>query len=318
MFRSDEPFKPTSKTINVLMLDGGLGDHLAGLPVIKYITYSYPWIKVLLWTPDYLVNFAKHVLPKTVQIKGLGEMRGQYEPKRPTKTTKWDGYTSPMKIHLVDYAFLRLIDENPSLEHKNYLQITPDERETIGMPKNYAVITPAFTANVREFLGKEINILAKHLLSKGVTPVFLGQRETKTGTRSTITGNMADQVDYSLGLDLIDKTNLLQAANIMAGAKAVLGVDNGLLHLAGCTKVPIVSGFTTVSPHIRNPIRNNDLYHKIANITPDNTLGCTFCQERTNFLYGHDYRNCIYKDRLCVTQMTAQKFIQGYEGLVKD
>ncbi len=310
-------FKPKTKTINLMLLDGGCGDQIAALVAVNYVITQYPWITPYIWLPDYLTDFAKNVLPADSKVYGLSQLRGLYNPAKPTKTTKWDGITSPMKIHLVDYAFLKLCDENPSIEHKNYLKIQLDKIEQLtefGLPDKYVVLTTGFTADVREWPASEINKTARWCLDNDLTPVFLGQSNTKTGTFHTIKGTFKEEIDFSIGINLIDKTNLLEAAVIMHHSKAVAGVDNGLLHVAGCTDAFIIGGFTTVSPSIRMPIRNNMLGTNFATVTPDN-LDCAFCQEKTNFLYGHDYRNCLYKEQprklACITQMTAEKFIEN-------
>lgn len=316
--------RPKTKTINLMLLDGGLGDHVASLVAVDYIIQNYTWIKPLVWMPDYLTDFARNVLPEDTYIKGFSEMRGQYDPTKTTKTTKWDGNTSPMKIHCLDYAFLRLCDENPSIEHKNYLRIKLDkiDMQTIDLPDKYVVFTTGFTAEVREFLPEHINRLAKYLIYKGYKPVYLGETQTKTGLSHVIKGTFKDEIDFSAGINLIDKTSILQAATIMHHSAAVIGVDNGLLHLAGCTKAPIVGGFTTVSPEIRMPVRNNVLGHNYYPVVPDKDLGCGFCQQKTNFLYGHDYKKCWYKEKkereriMCVDQMTYEKFMLELEKVL--
>lgn len=308
-----------------MLLDGGLGDHIGSLVAVKYVLTQYPWITPLIWVPDYFVDYAKHLLPSKAKVYGFSDLRsGVYNPNYPTKTTKWDGSTSPMKIHLVDYGFLKLTDENPSLMHKNYLQIDPTKIDIshIILPKAYAVITTGFTAEVREFLPDQINAVANYLNSLEITPVYLGATITKTGTVHTIKGIFKNEIDFSKGINLVDKTNLLEAAAIMHNAKAVIGVDNGLLHIAGTTQTPIIGGFTTVTPNIRMPIRNGVLGDNYYPITPDPDLQCGFCQEKTNFLYGHDYRNCLFKGKnsektnLCTKQMTAIKFIKAFNEML--
>ncbi len=315
MFRA-KGFTPQTKTVNFMLLDGGAGDHIASLPAIQYVTREYPWIKPLVWVPDYMLELAKHLIPTGATIRSLSQMRGVYEPKRPTKTTKWDGVTSPMKMHGVDYAFLKLLDEVPPT--RDYLQIRPYEIDikSFALPSKYVVLTTGFTAAVREWPAIEINKTAKYLIGRNITPVFLGQKNTNTGTTHTIQGEFKAGVNYSVGLDLIDKTSLLQAAAIMHKAEAVLGVDNGLLHLAGCTQTPIVGGFTTVNPELRMPARKGILGYAYYAVVPDTALKCQFCQVKTNFLYGHDYKNCVYKDNLCTTQMTADKFIKHLENIL--
>lgn len=312
--------KPKTKTINLMLLDGGVGDHIASLVVVNYILQQYPWITPLVWMPDYLVELARNLLPIDTYIKGFSDMKGLYDPSKPTKTTKWDGHTSPMKIHLIDYAFLRLCDENPSIEYKNYLRLKCLSKALLVLPDKYVVLTTGFTADVREWPASEINKTANYLLSKGYMPVFLGETQTKTGGVHIIQGTFKEEIDLNLGINLIDKTSLLQAAAIMNSAKAVIGVDNGLLHLAGCTNTTIISGYTTVKPEIRLPIRNNIVGSNCHAVVPDVELACSFCQQTTNFLYGHDYRNCLFKEapekNKCTTQMTADKFILKLETVL--
>lgn len=315
---------PKTKTINLLHLDGGVGDHIAALVVVDYILKRYPWITPLVWTPDYLTDFAKNVLPEYTTINSYTQMRGKYDPSRTTKTTKWDGHTSPMKIHCLDYAFLRLCDELPRLEHKNYLKVKFDKiiSKNFDLPEKYVVFTTGFTAEVREFLPNTINTLVNYVKSKGYEAVFLGETQTKTGAAHIIQGKFKEEINFNAGINLIDKTSVLEAANIIQHSKAVLGVDNGLLHLAGCTDATIVSGYTTVRPEIRNPVRNNILGLNCYNVVPDDVLECKFCQQDTNFLYGHDYKKCWYKEKKirrdisCVDQMTADKFIKHLENIL--
>ncbi len=309
-------FTPKKQTVNFIFMNGGLGDHLAALPALKYVQDKYTWITPLVWVPNFLVDFVKHVLPG-MSIRSYDDMKRHYDNRKPTKTTQWDGITSPMKIHCTDYAFLKLCDEVPTIENRNYLQINPETINKVDdLPKNYVVITTGYTAAVREFPAKTVNEISHWCKQNNLDVVWLGKKDTTTGSKYTIKGNFNSSIDYTYGLDLIDKTTLEQAAYIMSKAKAVLGVDNGLLHLAGCTDVHIIGGFTTVSPTIRIPVRNNQLDYKYTTVVPSEKLDCRFCQEKTNFIYGHDYKNCMYGDRLCVQEMTSDKFIEALKGVL--
>ncbi len=270
-------------------------------------------------------DFASYLLPG-MSIKSYSQMKGLYEPHKPTKTTKWDGIVSPMKIHCTDYAFLKLCDEIPSIEHRNFLQIDPNtiplastlpiDVQLSGISGEFVVITTGYTAEVREFPANTINEIATWCKENNLGVVWLGKKDTPTGSAYTIKGAFNSKIDYSQGLDLIDKTSLLEAAYVMSKAKAVIGVDNGLLHVAGCTDVHIIGGFTTVSPDIRIPVRNNELNYKFTSIVPKESLSCRFCQEKTNFLFNHDYKFCMYKDKLCVQDMTSDKFIEALKAVV--
>lgn len=314
-----EGYRPSSKTVNIIFMNGGVGDHVASLVAANYMIKRYDWISFLLWMPDFLVSFAKNVLPTHAKVFAYSDMKAKYNENLPTKTTAWDGITSPMKIHILDYAFLKLCDENPGIEYKNYLKINLKQVKDLPnthLPEKYVVLTTGYTAKTREFHPNMVNELVNYVISKGYTPVFLGQTQTQTGSRHVIQGTFKEDINYDKGINLINKTSLLEAAKIMHYSQAVIGVDCGLLHIAGCTDTNIVAGFTTVSPSLRAPVRNNILGYKFYPVIPEESLACKFCQSNTNFLYGHDYKECIYDDYLCVNQLTADKFIEQLEKLL--
>lgn len=314
---------PKPQTVNFILMNGGVGDHVGSLVALDYIAKKYPWIKQLVWVPDYFLDFSKHLLRAHPQlgIFNYSSMKDWYNPNLPTKTTKWDQVISPMKIHTVDYAFLKLCDENPEDHYKQFLKIK-EFPLTIDFPKDYAVITTGFTAEVREWPAVEVNKIIEYLLANKITPVFLGQTQTQTGSRHIIKGTFKDEIHYEKGINLIDQTNLLEAAQIMSNGRVVMGVDNGLLHVAACTKAPIIAGYTTVSPNIRRPYEPIHMSgsSRYRVVEPDMRLECQFCQEKTNFLFGHDYRNCLKagteQELLCTKQMTANKFITHIKDLL--
>lgn len=316
-------YSPKKRTINVMLLDGGVGDHICSLVAVDYLIKQYPWITPIVWIPDYLLEFAKHVLPQGTEVWRLSGMKGRYQPTRPTKTTQWDGVTSPMKIHLVDYAFLKLCDENPYVAHKNYLKVRTEEIDTasFSLPEKYVVVTTGYTAEVRSWPADQINKTVDGILERNLTPVFLGKTQADSGLAHKIEGKFNAKVQYDKGLNLIDKTTELQAAAIMSKSVAVMGVDNGLIHLAGCTDAHIIAGFTTVSPWIRFPIRNNELGWHCSAVTPYPELDCSFCQQTTNFLYGHDYRKCLNKPQSekylkCTTYMQSKDFLAHLDTIL--
>jgi ADP-heptose:LPS heptosyltransferase len=100
---------------------------------------------------------------------------------------------------------------------------------------------------------------------------------------------------------------LIEALAIINKASLLVGVDNGLMHLAACGEngTPIVGGYTTINPEYR------DLPNLRESIEPDEELSCRFCQSKYNFAFLHDFRTCMYGDLKCVSQMTAGKFIKA-------
>lgn len=271
-----------------------------------------------MWVPDYLVDFARHLLPNTI-IRNFTDAKKKFDGSKPTIHTRWDGRTSPMKTHLLDYAFHVLCDKHVPFSDKNYLQITPNliNIGKFNVPKKFVVITTGFTAPNREFLPEHINAVTDYVKSKNYGIVFLGKKETATGSKHTIKGNFSTEIDLSKGLDLIDKTSLLEAAKIMHESAGVIGLDNGLLHIAGCTQTPIIGGFTNVNPDVRMPVRNDVLGWNYYTVVPPKSLACRFCQSNLNFIYDFDFKNCYYKDYACLKQLSANLYIEQLEKILK-
>jgi len=94
----------------------------------------------------------------------------------------------------------------------------------------------------------------------------------------------------------------------------VVGIDGGLLHLAGTTAVPIVYGMTHVEPRCRPIVRGGQRNWNVVHVTPRN-LGCSGCQSNWTLMFRHDFRFCLYKDYACTSALHAEDFINGLTAL---
>jgi ADP-heptose:LPS heptosyltransferase len=308
------------KPINVLdvkFFEGGLGDSIARLPAIVYILQHCPHVKsIRLFAQDYFREIVEHLFP-VEQVKFVGYSQIKEELKRqPSEAYMGTDIRqhSTLHTHLTHHAFHTIVDTQPMhISSYNYpqlnLNILPTKLNLLN--KSYAVITTGFTAPVREWLPSEINKVAQWFNLKGITPVFLGKKQNEFREGGITEATFSEGIDYSLGINLIDSTSLLEAAKIMAGAKVVVGIDNGLLHLAGMTQVPIVAGYTSVSAYNRMPIRNGMIGWNTRMVTP--SVGCSPCQSQALLHFNFDYRTCYYGDYACIPTMTAQKFIKELE-----
>lgn len=306
MFRDKPPQQKT--TVNVLLGDGGAGDHLCSLIAVDYIKRNYSWINPLIWVPDYLLDFAKHVLPKDAVIRNYTQAKDKFNESLPGLTTQWKSQHTPMRTHPVDYAFHQLADVHfYTNEKKNYLKSKPIDISSFDLPENYIVITPTSVERVKRFSKETIDLLSQYVISLGYTPVYLGKDHVKTGRGLDINAETPD-FDRSKGIDLINKTNLIEAASIISGAKLFIGMDGGLVHLAGFTDTKIVAGYTFASPEHLMPIRNNKVGYNVFPVVPEESLGCRFCQTNWGLLYNHDFRKCRYDDYKCTKDMTFEKF----------
>lgn len=303
------------EVLDIEFVRGGMGDSIARLPVIKYLLEEVKHVKnIRLFAQDYFKPLVEHCFPtEKVKFFGFSEKAVELarQPSRYAKITDVLQHTT-LRTHLTYHAFNTIIDQNPlEPKHYNYLKVDRARlpKKPIDILGKYVVICIGFTAAVREWLPEDINKVTSWLCSQKITPVFLGKSESAfRGTESTKATFRREEIDFASGIDLVDKTSLLEACAVIEGAAAIVGVDNGLLHLAGMTNIPIIGGYTTVNPVHRLPIRWNQLGWNCKIVEP--TIGCKFCQTEANFLYDFDFRQCYYGDYKCVSQMWGEKFIE--------
>jgi ADP-heptose:LPS heptosyltransferase len=314
MFRSGHNHEPSE--VNILFNDGGLGDNIARMPAVRYLKDNYPFLKINLFVPDYFFDLANNLLPG-INVIRYSEGHKNWKGGIPQRQTK--GIFTNFATHLTDHAFYVLCNKQVPDSEKNYLKLSLDDLDIsrFNLPERYVVVTTGFTAPVREFLPRVINEIVYFLRGRNVTPVFLGSKDAVVGNGDKIVGNFNNEIAYERGIDLINQTSLLEAGKVIANAEAIVGLDNGLLHLAGCTEVPIVAGFTTVDPFHRLPYRHDQLGWNCFTVVPDESLNCRFCQSNWDFKFEHDYKFCYYKDYKCVKKNKAQDYITHLKAIVK-
>lgn len=306
------------EVLDVEFTKGGLGDSVARLPTIKYILEQYPHVqKIRLFAQDYFREVVEHFFtPDQVEFVGASKRNEALKERPSSHATHTDTVQhTTLRTHLTHHAFATIVNETPIHPTAyNYLKFDLNKlpSKINLLPKKYIVLTTGFTSLNREFPAKEVNKIAKWADIKDYQVIFLGKKESVYHDKATPTkAEFPEELDLSLGINLIDQTSLLEAAKIMGNAAAVVGVDNGLLHLAGMTDVNIVAGYTTVSQWHRMPIRNNIIGWNVQSI--NSNIGCAPCQTKANFLYNFDFRTCYYGDYACTKDMTAQAFIRRLE-----
>jgi ADP-heptose:LPS heptosyltransferase len=301
---------------SLILTDGGMGDLVCELVAVNYIIRTNPRIQFQIWVPDYLRSFAIHVLPPKSIVYPFSA-RKDFDGTIPCRTTQWQqmGHT-PMRAHPVDYGFHMLADKHIyDLNEKNYLQIRPKQIniKEFSLPKNYVCIATTAAEPCKAMSTELIQGITDYISKKDCTPIYLGKTESLTGFNdlkiSAVTPILPDT-----GINLIDKTNLLQAARIIHGAKAFIGMDGGLVHLAGCTDVPIIAGYSLVDPIHVAPIRNGSQMWKFIAIEPDKDIANRYFQTN-NLFYSGDYRTFPGWQKV-LENLTLEKFIHQLSYIV--
>lgn len=313
-FRDNIPMYPFDMAF--VFMNGGMGDYICWLPAIEWLMYEATWIRGTVIVPIYFQEvmeyFMKPRMPdwKFSTYKQINEVprindmpfRGPVDLQRES--------LNATGAHLLTCGWVYFTNkEGPPPGYDRYPRFKPEDLDRMELPelarslepKKYVVMTTGMTTNSRRIPSGYWNTVIEHVVARGLTPVFLGKSLMETGNAFNVHTQFDQALKTNLGVDLRDKTSLLQAASIMSRAAAVVGHDNGLLHLAGCTDTPIVMGYNLASPEHRRPHRAVGRVYDV-HLQPGE-LACNFCQSNTNFVIGYNFRECFYKDNKCLDML---------------
>lgn len=281
-------------TVNFALTQGGLGDYICYLSVLEWIAQNHKNVDGRMYAIEWFHPIIENVMKKYPGWKVY--------PRESLNTKKLNRPTFvPVQLpinrtgcHAIDLGFIYYMSMTPAPADLFYSKLDLSAMDEAGKSKSpYAIMTPAASNGPKTMRAKAFNGIKNHLISKGITPIFIGKKNFTAERKITID----DEYDFSGGVDLTEKTELLQAAGLMSKAKLVIGLDNGLLHLAAMTEVPIIYGYTVSSVEHTMPRRRS---RNIHNIHPDlETLSCTFCQSRMRMMGKHGFGNCLYGDNFC-------------------
>lgn len=218
----------------------------------------------------------------------------------------------PMRMGLWDYASIKFFNRIFSADKISYPRLKLHSVSLNGhnLPDKYCVIVVNHSAANRQILPIELNKISAYCAQLGIIPVFLGKTSVDFKTEN-VRYLKHDDVDLSMGVDLVNKTSIMEAAKIMSCSEFVLGVDGGLLHLAGMTKAKIVAGYTSVAPELRMPIRDGIIGKDVFPVVPKSD--CRFCSNTTQ-LEGFNFNNCPCPDNVaneppkCVKELTFENY----------
>lgn len=303
---------------------GGMGDYICYMPSLLWVAKHCPWIHGTLYVSTFFIEFAEKILspyPNWAVADGakinIDHMTAFVGPELVVQGQNISRQLlNATGANLVDLGFAYYTNQQCAPPGTLYPKL-PDTRpekvyfEVRPFLGKYVVFTPGAVTESRRTTGKHVNPLIEFVISKGLTPVFLG----KAGFADTVRTNFAEDIRYDLGIDLREKTTLLQAAAIMEHAVCVLGLDNGLLHLASCTNANVIFGYNITKVQDREPKR---LWGRLLNVSvPSAELPCIACQSNGKLMVNHSYHKCYYGDTKCVDMLfSGGRFERAIEEIL--
>lgn len=304
--------------VNFVFNGAGMGDYIYWSTAVEWAIATHVHLYGAIFAPNYFHPIVKHWFRKyedrfkCLPISEIKENKRYFNGRHNYICPRNDTMINSTGFNLLDIGFhyYANIDYVPEGWAK-MPEINGDECDVsrFELPEKFAVVTTEATSPIRKLKGETINDICRYLVGKGITPVFLGKKEIT----KDYSAKSPENLDLSGVLDLREKTGIIEAAVILSKAKVVVGLDNGLLHLACCSFVPVVFGFNTVDPRHRKPFRREGA--KTLAVYPGESLHCRFCQSHIRYALGHNFHNCLYGDKACLEHLNAGLFVQALEKL---
>lgn len=299
-----------------ILTDGGMGDLVCCLVAVDWNIRNHKHVQFQVWTPDYMHEFAKHLLTPGAIIRPFSKAKAKFNHSILGMTTEWCTTHTAIRTHAVDYGFHMLSDRHVyDLNEKNYLQIRPEKIEIrqFKLPKKYVVISATSVEPVRTMPIDTANSVIDYVIQKGYIPVFLGKEKSDCGFKDFAIKAKTISINYGNGRNLVNETNMLESAKIIHEAQAFVGMDGGLAHIAGCTDTNIICGYTASSPTHVAPIRKGTQKYKFYPVEPDEHPN-KYYQTFSSFKKGNFQKFEGWEE--VVGSMTAKKFINELEKVL--
>jgi len=321
-----EHLKSHTIPVSFVFGSGGVGDYINWCSAIEYVAKENPHVDGRVFTSSLFIDVVTHLFSKYPRwgVYRREIFNEKYEAGSPVCFPKPSTQLiNACGAHLMDLGFMYYACLNPPPPKYAFLPEIdyegPWKWPELDPKSKYAIFTPGATAGVREMPVKGFDEIVAYAKKKGFTPVFLGKRGLSLdGEYVTRFANY----DLSAGIDLRERTNLLEAVQIIRGAQFICGLDNGLLHMAGTTDTPIIFGHNIATVEHRQIRRRKGM---TVNVTVDPVdLPCIGCQSRMRYLIRHDFRTCFFKgyegDSACLTHLfenNSAKWKQAIDAVIQ-
>lgn len=331
-------FNPKQK-IYLICNTGALGDTCAVIPTAKvlaelghiekmFIDERFIDLYKLHIDNEYLINLkdAMTVIPKEEVTPDIpqhvispeGHASFLSYPVIPSIPVVYSLNPRPTSIHcyMVDSFSMGICDAVLTPEQKSYPKVDINKLpENKVKSNNYIVLTYTATSKVKRMMPEVFNGLKEYFFSKGFDVVLLGKRDFVLKAGDKTIRPTTEGGDFTGCIDLIDQTTIPEALRVLNDAQLVIGLDNGLLHLAAQTDVKIVNGFTHACPESLVPYRHGILGWNMWAVEPDGE--CIYCRTTLFGTYGINFNECNILTNECTKSLTLDKWIPKIEQALK-
>lgn len=282
---------------------GGLGDCIARAPAVRTLLESQSDVQFRFYVQSIGLELYQHWFSGYKNVEFIKNLTEAVDETGPGHVKSFDATKQlGLGMHLVDHGYLALLERMPlPTDDKNYLSLAKVPFDH----KDFVVLTPNYTAGNRTLADDQWEPLIDGILARGLEVHLCGSSAGFDPLRGKY--ELLDKVT-----DMRNKhPSIVECAGYLANAKAVLGVDNGLIHVAACTEVPIVVAYTSQLPEYRVPIRKVGKIEVVAA-----TSACNGCEVKLRFIENFNFKYCYTKTLECVKTITAERLLNALDKVL--
>jgi len=292
--------------ININVPLSNLGDTIMSLPaVVYYINHINKNSKIY-------TNYNSFGLLRVIGLEN-NEIKCHITKNENIRIASWGNNTDKKENHYVENAFLCITNDLTKIDkiHFNYPKYIKKNKTYDFINKKHIIIASSYHDIRRKLSEISLNKIISYIKEKNFIPVFIG---SKKYLLDHSINNSLYRIDYSLGLNLINKTGFEDLLNIFSNAKMLIAADGGIIHLAALTNIPIIGIYTIADPKRLLPIRNSILGFNCHPLSPD--IGCLYCYTKTEKWINTCALNS--NDPMCVRYMPTDKIIHVIDNIISD
>lgn len=274
--------------IHIICSWGGMGDQIARAASIRAVLEDERELNIALYVFPSVVSLFQQFFGAHPRVHGIytfDEFRSNVKPND-LFVDFGDTRHFQLGMHPIDHAYMTICSRMPRRKI-NYIPLS-DAPAVTAKESSFVALTPNFTAENRALPAEWWNELIRQLRENGLTPLILGSTKSEFVTK-------AQDINTEGCFDLRDKTSLIDAAKWIQRSIAVVGLDNGLIHLAACTKTPIIVAYSSQYANNRVPVRQEGDIFIVTNSSK-----CVGCEVWLRFKQDHKYTTCIKETYECL------------------
>jgi ADP-heptose:LPS heptosyltransferase len=279
--------------IYYLIHSNSFGDTLAATPTLKYLHESHgekinvvthnkqvfennPYVRNLLTFSEFeLVDKINIIKYESFTFAGRSDNNG---------IEKKFSHLDIRQVHAFDLGFQLLPKQ------MNYDFYPNEFNLNINLPKDYVVLHVTTNWQNRTWDYNNWKILIEWLNINNIYTILIGsgyREELHSSYSDKPLDKICPKFDNLFGLDLTNTGTMSDMWWVLNGAKCLVTMDSGPLHLAGTTDTHIIQLGSAIDPYLRAPYRNGTQDYKYEYVGGSCNIHCNSNLKYYVKVWGH-------------------------------